>query len=60
MKQVFIQAMYNTDSISRLVDLLWLAVQNLTLQEFGDVLQVYKNRIESQNPAFCKKQEVRK
>lgn len=53
MKQVFIQAMYNTDSISRLVDLLWLAVQNLSLQEFGDVLQVYKIRIESQNPAFC-------
>lgn len=53
MKQVFIQAMYNTEEVSRLVDLLWLAVQNLSLQEFGDVLQVYKIRIECQNPAFC-------
>ena len=60
MKQAFIQAMYNTEEVSRLVDLLWLAVHNLSLQEFGDVLQVYKNRIESQNPAFCKNQEVRK
>ena len=60
MKQAFIQAMYNTEEVSRLVDLLWLAVHNLSLQEFGDVLQVYKNRIESQNPAFCNNQEVRK
>lgn len=60
MKDVFIKAMYNTDNTCRLVDLLMIAVLNLSAQEFGDVLQVYKIRIESQNPAFCKNQEVRK
>ncbi len=45
MKSAFIQAVYNADSISHLIDLIMLAAVNLSRDDMHAVLIAYKSRL---------------
>lgn len=46
MKHVYIELVYNADSVAALVNILLAAVRNdITPADFSDILQAYKTRL---------------